>query len=404
MSFATNALRIMIASPGDVAEERKVVTEEILRWNDANAFARKLALLPVKWETHSTPQFGDHPQTIINRQLLDEVDIVVAIFGTRIGTPTEEYLSGTVEEIKKHVAAGKTAKVYFSDVPVSPSSLDPDQYKLLQQFRQECESTSLFATFNSIEQFRSLFSHHLDIELNQPRYLWLAVPDPTVQSRATDLNPDAIRLIKAAASSGDGMVIQQVTLGASGLSAGDVQFTDGSPRSDAKWRGIVGELLNQGILEETEGEGIFRLTDAGYEIADNAEASVPTEIALKVAGPAEGQFLHISSNRRILLVQLDFLTSTEACISTQKLSDEVGEEIEVRLAHGKIVELFNTPRPDRNSWDNSGPVKLRLSFQVDDRVQSVVLPVMLQPKLVNNTQWITLIGAQSFQIPAQKAG
>jgi hypothetical protein len=58
---------------------------------------------------------------IINRQLLDEADIVVGIFGTRVGTRTEKYVSGTVEEIKRHVAAGKTAKVYFSDIPVSPA-------------------------------------------------------------------------------------------------------------------------------------------------------------------------------------------------------------------------------------------------------------------------------------------
>src|ERR1035441_2233815 len=89
MGFEANVLRVMIASPGDVAEERKIVTEEIHRWNDANAVARRIVLLPVKWETNSTPQFGNPPQTIINRQLLDEADIVVAIFGSRIGTPTE---------------------------------------------------------------------------------------------------------------------------------------------------------------------------------------------------------------------------------------------------------------------------------------------------------------------------
>ena len=63
MSFQATVLRVMIASPGDVPEERKAVTEEILRWNNANSFARKLVLLPIKWETHSTPQQGEHPQT-----------------------------------------------------------------------------------------------------------------------------------------------------------------------------------------------------------------------------------------------------------------------------------------------------------------------------------------------------
>ncbi len=167
MGFQANILRVMIASPGDVAEERKAVTEEIHRWNDANAFARKLVLLPVKWETHSTPQLGDHPQAIISRQLLDDADIVVGIFGTRIGTPTEKYVSGTVEEIKKHVAAGKTAKIYFSDVPVFPSSLDPAQYASLQQFREESQRTGLCATFDSVQQLKADFGHHLNLALSE---------------------------------------------------------------------------------------------------------------------------------------------------------------------------------------------------------------------------------------------
>jgi hypothetical protein len=117
MSFRANVLKVMIASPGDISEERRVVTEEIYRWNFANASARHLVLLPIKWETHSTPQMGSSPQTIINRQILDDADIVIGIFGTRIGTPTEKHVSGTVEEIKEHVAAGKTAKEPLKNFP-----------------------------------------------------------------------------------------------------------------------------------------------------------------------------------------------------------------------------------------------------------------------------------------------
>ncbi len=244
MTFQANVLRVMIASPGDVAEERKAVTEEILRWNDANAFARKQVLLPVKWETHSTPQQGDHPQAIINRQLLDDADIMVAIFGTRIGTPTEGYISGTVEEIKKHVAAGKTAKIYFSDVPVPPSSLDPGQYAQLQAFRKECQTTGLYATFGSVQQLRTDFRHHLDLELNQPRYLWLSSPQPSTLDIAEDLSPDAIRLIRAAAST-DGTVILQHTLGGYGLSAGRLRKKG---RCELRFfRGLRGFVIGEGF-------------------------------------------------------------------------------------------------------------------------------------------------------------
>ena len=56
MSFQANVLKVMIASPEEAAEERKIVTGAIYRWNDANAAARRLVLLPIKWETDSTPQ------------------------------------------------------------------------------------------------------------------------------------------------------------------------------------------------------------------------------------------------------------------------------------------------------------------------------------------------------------
>lgn len=89
-------LNVMIASPGDVTTEREIVTEELLRWNAANGLARRLLLQPVKWETHSSPQMGSHPQSIINERLLTDADIVVGIFGIRIGSATREYISGSV--------------------------------------------------------------------------------------------------------------------------------------------------------------------------------------------------------------------------------------------------------------------------------------------------------------------
>ncbi len=397
MTFQANVLRVMIASPGDVEEERKAVTKEILRWNDANASSRKLVLLPIKWETHSTPQQGDHPQAIINRQLLDDADIMIAIFGTRVGTPTQGYISGTVEEIKKHVASGKTAKIYFSDVPVPPSSLDPEQYAQLQAFRKECHTTGLYATFASVVQLRADFRHHLDLELNQPRYLWLSAPRPSTRDTANELSADGIRLIRAAASA-DGEVILQHTLGGYGLTAGSDQFMEPTPRSAAKWRGIVNDLTSRGLLDETApGSGVYQLSESGYEIAEDIESKRPTEIDLAIEGPPDAQYLEVKSNRLLRLSQLDYLTSSDASVAIQKLIEE-GNDIKIKLLHERVTALFNTPRPDRSTFDHAGPAKLRLRFVVNDHPDEIVLPVILQPKMVQNTQWITLIGSENFQL------
>jgi hypothetical protein len=177
MSFQANVLKVMIASPEDVAEEQKIVTGAIYRWNDANASLRRLVLLPIKWETHSIPQLGFPAHTVIHQQLLDDADIVIGIFGGRTSTPTKDWMSGTVEEIKKHVAAGKTAKVYFSEMRVAQKSVDQNQYAAVQKFQDELDGSGLSATYQNMQQFRDDFEHHLSLEMNHPRYRWLDVPD-----------------------------------------------------------------------------------------------------------------------------------------------------------------------------------------------------------------------------------
>ena len=48
----------MIASPGDVAEERQVIREMIHEWNDINSARSKVMLTPIGWETHTSPELG----------------------------------------------------------------------------------------------------------------------------------------------------------------------------------------------------------------------------------------------------------------------------------------------------------------------------------------------------------
>jgi hypothetical protein len=63
MSFRAVALRIMIASPSDLAEEREAVTDAINEWNVQHSAAESIVLLPVKWETHATPHARLCPKT-----------------------------------------------------------------------------------------------------------------------------------------------------------------------------------------------------------------------------------------------------------------------------------------------------------------------------------------------------
>ena len=109
MPYDAKVFKIMIASPSDVLEERKIIRQVIYEWNDINSESRKLVLLPTGWETNSSPEMGGKPQEIINKQILEKCDVLVGVFWTRIGTETDEFISGTVEEIEKHIHHGKLA-------------------------------------------------------------------------------------------------------------------------------------------------------------------------------------------------------------------------------------------------------------------------------------------------------
>jgi hypothetical protein len=63
------------------------------------------------WEISATPAAGDRPQAIINRQVVDQADILVGAFWTRLGTPAGRALSGTVEEMIAAGTVGRSRRV-----------------------------------------------------------------------------------------------------------------------------------------------------------------------------------------------------------------------------------------------------------------------------------------------------
>ena len=160
MPIETKLYRVLIASPSDVAVERAIVEEEIARWNSIFATDMKIVLLPVGWERNATPDLSERGQAVINRQL-DGCDLLIGVFWTRIGTPTPEAESGTVEEIERAAAEGKRCIVYFSDKPVSPSSVDKQQYKRLQQYKKELNQRGLTCPYKDISEFKEKVSRHI---------------------------------------------------------------------------------------------------------------------------------------------------------------------------------------------------------------------------------------------------
>ena len=170
MAFQATICNVMIASPGDVVAERDVVRDVVREWNHTHATTRAAMLQAIGWETHAAPLQGDRPQAIINWQVLKQCDLLVAVFWTRLGTPTGKAPSGTVEEIDEHLKAGKPALIYFSACPVPPDGLDRAQYDAVLEFKEKCKKTGLFNSYGTIEQFRESVRRHIGQVINTDPY------------------------------------------------------------------------------------------------------------------------------------------------------------------------------------------------------------------------------------------
>lgn len=153
MAYIAQVIKVFIASPGDVADERTIAREVVLEWNAVNSQERGTVLLPVLWETHAVPAMGERAQAVINDQLVRDADLLVGIFWTRIGTPTGTAVSGTVEEIEEHVRAGKSPMLYFSEAPVRPDSLDDEQFHALRSFGGSVASADSSSNTNQARSF-----------------------------------------------------------------------------------------------------------------------------------------------------------------------------------------------------------------------------------------------------------
>ncbi len=160
MPRKSTAFEILIASPGDVVSERRILTEVIEDWNSAHAKQTCFQLQARLWEFDAVPAMGSRPQAIINKQLVDEADLLIAVFSTKLGSPTGVSSSGTVEEIERFRSTEKPVFLYFSNAPI-PRNHDPEQLRILNKYKHELSSVSLYDEFDNDEGLRRMASRNL---------------------------------------------------------------------------------------------------------------------------------------------------------------------------------------------------------------------------------------------------
>jgi len=168
MSRNETIVGVFVASPSDVSEERKALESIAQELNKAWSKNLNLRLDVIKWETDVYPGFGGYAQDVINNQINDEYDVFIAIFWSKIGSPTQIAESGTIEEFErvyKRYTENKSSvdiMVYFKDQAIPPSKMDFDQLQKIQKLKERLgEKGGLYWTFDSTEDFESLLRGHL---------------------------------------------------------------------------------------------------------------------------------------------------------------------------------------------------------------------------------------------------
>ena len=146
--YITFTYQVLISCPGDVADKfmpaikeavstinRSLIDNEII-FEGAFGFRVKTEVL--YWRDNGTGEIltGMSGQDVLNEQLVNNADGVIGIFYSKLGTKTDNYPSGTVEEIEKTLARGKHAAIIPIQDELMPIGLlgDGKEYARLQEY------------------------------------------------------------------------------------------------------------------------------------------------------------------------------------------------------------------------------------------------------------------------------
>lgn len=280
MAYQATILNVMIASPSDVAEERQLVRDAIYEWNAIHSKQFSVMLNPVGWENNVAPQMGSRPQEIINKSILNDSDILIGIFWTRLGSPTGEYVSGTVEEILKHCEKNKLASIYISKKSY-PDNIDLQQLQRLRDQTQIWLNEGLLDFYDNPSMFKQKIKDHLSLQIQNNEYIHKLLDISTyekkeqyIEKQPVEISEEMIQLILNAGEAESEIQFLE-GIDHTHLYAGKLNIDLDSPRKISTWKSTLHELENLGLIKNEEYEGqLFNLTKTGWKAPHQLKAQL----------------------------------------------------------------------------------------------------------------------------------
>ncbi|WP_156035583.1 hypothetical protein [Caulobacter sp. UNC358MFTsu5.1] len=168
--------KIFVGGPSDVANEIEAARDII---SDISLLTKPIGLSfeTFYWAEDATPGLAKEAQARINDQA-DGYDALIAILGAKIGSPTKDHISGTVEEIENAIDNSKdsffrqdSVLTFFKNVSVNANDPNLKSLLLIQEFKASLGHRGiLFKEFDDeidlrhsiLRSFGSLIKRHID--------------------------------------------------------------------------------------------------------------------------------------------------------------------------------------------------------------------------------------------------
>ena len=150
----TKTFNIMISSPSDMASYAQLVRELIVEYNTKEGISKGVLFVPQDWKKDARTAYGSSAQAVIDQQITNGADAVIALFGAKFGTPTNGFASGTLSEIENvHIKGGEVLTYFCTGKVVDIDSVDPEQLIAVREYKSKYPG--LYFEFKSKTTFKS---------------------------------------------------------------------------------------------------------------------------------------------------------------------------------------------------------------------------------------------------------
>ena len=167
--------------------------------------------------------------------------------------------------------------LYFSYIPINPASIDKEQYRVLETFKNSYKARGIYETYSTTGEFKDKFARQLSLILNKHDYFaresneerTLGVYAPS--GRINDLSKDALTLLEKATQDPHGQILKISTFGGDSINTnGEEMLVDNTHKEFARWEGALIELERYGLVKPINHKReIFVVTREGYKAIES---------------------------------------------------------------------------------------------------------------------------------------